>query len=456
MATNARVSTHSLFVALFLVPALAALPPRGASAQEPLTLDGAIRATLSQNATLRASVEATAEADARATAARSGFFPRLTVSESWQRGDQPVFVFSSLLSARKFTAADFALDALNHPDPVGLFQTRFAVEQLVYDGGRQQSQATAAALRRDMSRTARDEVAATLVLTASETFGRVLAAQSALQAASAGMTAAREDLARAERRRDVGVATEADVLSLRVHVADMQQQAIAAEGRVAVGRAELNRLMGLPVDHVFVAIEPADGAAPQSSDLPSLLAEAEAARPELKRAVMAEELADASKREARSAFIPQVAAQAAFDVSGTEFSDRATAWIFGGEVRWSFSTGGGERAQSKAAGHAAARARAEREDARAAVHVDVVRALRGLEAARARFAAGRAAVEQARESQRMIRDRFEAGVAGVNDVLRASTALLDAEANRTSALVDAVVNQALLDRALGRAQTENR
>ena len=139
-------------------------------------------------------------------------------------------------------------------------------------------------------------------------------------------------------------------------------------------------------------------------------------------------------------------------MSGTRFNDRASTWLVGGELRWTFSTGGAELAQMKAATEAGARARAEHEDARAAVQVEVVSALRRLETARARQAAGRAAVDQARESQRIVRDRFEAGMASVNDVLQASTAVLDADSNRTSALVDAIVSEAMLRRALGRTQ----
>jgi hypothetical protein len=41
-------------------------------------------------------------------------------------------------------------------------------------------------------------------------------------------------------------------------------------------------------------------------------------------------------------------------------------------------------------------------------------------------------------------------MAAVNDVLRASTALLDAESNSVSALVDTMVARAMLHRALGR------
>jgi outer membrane protein len=429
------------------------IAPHGAAGQEPLTLDRAVTSALSQNASLRASRSASAEAAAHITEARSGFFPRVSFVESWQRGNQPVFVFSSLLSARRFAAANFALDALNHPDAIGLFHANLGAEQLLFDGGRQRSAVTAASLQRDIAATMTDQAAAALVLATTETFGRVIAAEAVHQAAEAGLAAAQEDLARAERRRDAGMATDADVLGLAVHVADVRQRSILARGDSAIARAELNRLMGVPIDREFRIVEPAmiQGVG-ETPNVAALLAEADAARPELRRAAAAEQLADVNHRQARAAFVPQVAAQAAVDVSGTRFNDRASSWLVGGELRWTFSTGGAELAQMKAASEAGARARAEREDARAAIQVEVVSALRRLESARARQAAGRAAVDQARESQRIVRDRFEAGMASVNDVLRASTAALDAESNRASAFVDAFVCDAMLRRALGRTQ----
>jgi len=81
-----------------------------------------------------------------------------------------------------------------------------------------------------------------------------------------------------------------------------------------------------------------------------------------------------------------------------------------------------------------------------------VTALRRLQAANARRSAGVAAVDQARESQRMTRDRFEAGLATVTDVLRASSAVVEAESQRVSAAVDAMVSEATLRRALGHSQ----
>ena len=167
----------------------------------------------------------------------------------------------------------------------------------------------------------------------------------------------------------------------------------------------------------------------------ALLAEADAARPEIKRAAAAERAADAgiSSRPARRSS-RRSRRRPRSTSAAPQFADRASAWIVGGELRWTFSTGGAELAGMQGGRRRdRARTRAEADDARAAVHVEVVSALRRLESARAREAVGRAAVEQARESQRIIRDRFDAGIASVNDVLRASTAVLDAEANRVAA-----------------------
>jgi outer membrane protein TolC len=145
-----------------------------------------------------------------------------------------------------------------------------------------------------------------------------------------------------------------------------------------------------------------------------------------------------------------VAAQAGYQYDGLSLADRASAWVVGGEARWSFSTGMGDRAAIRAAAAADARARAELADARAAVEVEVIAALRQLESAEAREGVARASIAQARESHRILRDRYDAGMAGVQDVLAASAAVLQAETARVSAVADRVVSQAALDRATGR------
>jgi outer membrane protein TolC len=421
-------------------------------AQELLTVDRAVQDALAHNASLRASRASVSESDAYLTEARSGWFPRVSVTESWQRGDQPVFVFSSLLSSRQFAAENFAIDSLNHPEATGFFRNTIAVEQLVFDGGRQRSVTDSAQFRRDIAQLSADEASAALVLATVRAFGRTLVADAGQRAAEAALEAAREDLIRAQNRRDTGLATDADVLALVAHVADLQQRAIQQQGEAGVSRAELNRLMGAPIEREYLVAQPsdADNASLATTSVEALFAEAERNRSELRKAAVARQLAETDRQNARAALIPQVAAQGAFDLSGTQFNDRASAWLVGAEFRWNLSLGGAETARIKAAAGASTRAAAEADDARAAVHVEVVTALRRLQAANARRLAGRAAVEQARESQRITRDRFDAGLAGVSDVLRASSAVVDAESQRVAAAVDAMVSEAMLRRALGR------
>jgi outer membrane protein len=420
------------------------------SAQGVLTLDDATAQALGGNRALEATRSGAREAASRLDEAKAGFYPRVSVIESWQRGNNPVFVFSSLLSARQFGAQNFAIDALNHPDATGFFHGAVAVDQVLYDGGRTGGGVDMAAQARKLADAGRDELALGLTVDVARAYGRVLRGDAEANAAAAAVAAAQEDVTRAERRRDAGTVTDADVLSIGVHLAAMRQRAIQAGGEAAVARAELNRLRGVAIDADFTVQEPAP---PMASVLPgwaALVAEAEAGRPELQRGEAAVGMAEAGRRQAKAAWWPQVAAQAAYQYDGTSIGDRASAWTVGGEVRWSFSTGGAAKASVRAATEAEQRARLAHEDARAAVQVDLRSALSRLQSATAREDVARATVAQARESQRIVRNRYDAGMAGVSDVLGAATSVLDAETSRVSALVDRIEAHAALNRALGR------
>jgi outer membrane protein TolC len=106
----------------------------------------------------------------------------------------------------------------------------------------------------------------------------------------------------------------------------------------------------------------------------------------------------------------------------------------------------------KASASSATRARADADDVRAQVQVEVVSAVEQVRSARARQVVGQAAVAQARESARIIRDRYDAGLLPINDVLRAAGAVLDAELQRVGALVDEMTGRARLNRAVGRVK----
>src|SRR6266540_3900040 len=100
----------------------------------------------------------------------------------------------------------------------------------------------------DAAAAASAETIATVTLATTQAFARLVAAQAARRAAAAALESAREDHARAARRRDAGMLTDADVLALAVHVADLEQRAIQSSGDAASAEADLNRLMGAPIE----------------------------------------------------------------------------------------------------------------------------------------------------------------------------------------------------------------
>ena len=442
---TARFSFLVLAHCLLTVSVASAQPATGAPT---LPLDRAVHDALESNASLRAARAGAQAAGSGVESARAMLFPRVSFTENWQRSNQPVFVFSTLLASRQFAASNFAIDRLNHPESVGSFHSTIAVEQLLFDGGARRANIETARERHTIADLATRESAAALVMDVTRTYGQLLTMQARARVADSAVASGREDLAHATRRRDAGVATEADVLALAVHVADLEQKVLQARGEAASLIAQMNRLTGAPIDRLFEPAEPQPSTAFDDADLPALFVEAERQRPEIQRSAAAQSVADHARRAARSQLFPTIGAQAAVDTTGTRLQDRASSWLVGGELRWSLGTG--ERAQLKTATASASQARARADDVRAQVQVDIVTARELLRSARARQAVGRAAVAQARESQRIVRDRYEAGLLPVAEVLRAATAVLDSEAQRVAALVDELTSRAGLDHAVGR------
>ena len=73
-----------------------------------------------------------------------------------------------------------------------------------------------------------------------------------------------------------------------------------------------------------------------------------------------------------------------------------------------------------------------------------------LEAARASEAVGRAAADRARESRRIIRDRYESGLIDASVLLRSADDVQQADAQQIAARVNVLTATAPLQRAIGR------
>lgn len=435
---------------IFVLAALAlAAPATSVSAQGVLTLDEAIAKALSSNPAVRGAEASGREASARADHVRSAFLPRLDLTEAWQHGNQPVYVFGSLLAQRRFSEANFAIDALNHPDALTNYRIAVTLEQVVFDGLRSGSAHETAQLGERLAELGSRAVASSLRLAATRAFGDVLMAEAECKAANSAVVSATEDVARVERRRDAGMATDADVLALQLHLARMREREISATTREMVARAKLNEVMGEPLDRAFSLVppNPPQGAV---SAIEALEADARELRPDLLMAGVRQQMAQAAITGAKAGYYPQASVMGGYEWNGGSFADRTPAWNVGAYFRWNLFAGAADSAKVREARAAAERAAAERAALEVSVRVELRAARARVEEARAREAVGRSARAQAEEGQRITRNRYEAGLAGINDILRAANAVLDAESLYTRAVVDLAISSAELDRARGR------
>jgi len=374
---------------------------------------------------------------------------KVDVAESWQRGNQPVFVFSSLLAQRQFTAANFALGVLNHPDALDNFRVALTVEQPLFDGVAR-ANITVARIGHEMANATRQVVDQDLTASVTAAYGRVLAAAGARRSADAALDTARADRELAGNRRDAGLVTDADVLQIDVHLSRTREQQIVAAADERIARLRLNQLMSVPLGEAFL-LEPAPAVANiDTTDLAGLETEAIKNRPDVMFAGLQEELARANQTAARAAFLPKVSAQGGWELNGGAWNSRAPGWIVGAVARVNLFNGLADKARLAEAADRATRHALERDKAETAARLDVHVAVARLDAARASEAVGRDAVAQALESRRIIRDRYEAGLTDVASLLRSAEAVAQADAQQVAAHVAVLTASADLQRALGR------
>src|SRR5512141_302970 len=125
------------FIIILLLVFFTALSPhqecRGDEA--PLTLDGCIKSAIENNRAYLAEQENTAAVKEGVGKAASGFLPKVDVSETYMRTDNPVMAFGAKINQGLFTAAD--LNKVNDPGSIDNFNFRAQVTQPIFNGGKE-------------------------------------------------------------------------------------------------------------------------------------------------------------------------------------------------------------------------------------------------------------------------------------------------------------------------------
>ena len=391
------------------------------------------------------------EAEARIHQAHSGYLPRVQFSESLQRGNNPVFVFSSLLTQHQFSEANFAIGSLNRPDAMNNYQSQLTVEQVLFDARQTSRNVEAARFIRQMAGEDTRRSHSDIILNVLRAYFGVTLAEKNLEVARQSVDSARADLARAESIYESGRSTQADVLALRVHLAAMQEQQIRAANDSAVARAALNDALGVSLDRTFELTTPLESSvgAPDGTleEYGRLAAKTvrKCGRPNSPSALPG--------RSSRSP-APPTGRRSPF-----RGSSRPTGRISlvkavrtgSPPSRFAGACGTGARPRPAWSRHdlpnPAPTPSGKRTDS--AIHLEVRKAYLDLKAAAQRVEVASAAAAEAEEAHRIIQNRHQAGLITVTELLRSETALAAARTRRLAAVYDHRVAAAALDHAAG-------
>ncbi len=455
---NERLTFILLLGALVMSPALAGQTAGGI--KRPLTIDEALTMGTAYSPAVHSSgrsVEALQAASQEAAAAR---LPSVKLGAGYTRlSEVPPFRVTlpfSINGVDSFVVSPYYFDN---------FSFRASLQQPVFTGFRLESAS-------DSARALERSAAMYLDRDRSDNAFRIKKAYWGLVGRRQAMAVIREAGKQVEEHlKDVrafygqGLLTRNDVLRAEVRLSGIELQEVEAGNAAALAEAELNSLLGLPLE---TGLEPTTApetvartidyeriAGGQGRPEAAGYSELEG-HPEISSFKFKVESAEAGLRAARGGFLPQVYLTANYYYMNPNprympnkdrFDDT---WDVGVTVSLDLWNWGQTKQQVR-------QARARLDQARDAVRLaedkvklELTGSRLAVTAARAKSVTAARTVGMAEENLRVTRERFREGVALNSDVLDAETELLQARLAVTQASVETAVALASYERALGR------
>jgi len=141
---------------------------------------------------------------------------------------------------------------------------------------------------------------------------------------------------------------------------------------------------------------------------------------------------------------------AAFEGDRQTFGTRGGAnWLAGVSLHWNVFNGFADKSRISESSYILERAKANEKRTISEIGLQVRRALADLQSARQRIEVAQAAVALAEESLRITKNRYEAGLSNVTELLRNEMASLESHTRYLAAVHDARVAAVMLELATG-------
>lgn len=416
---------------------------------EGLTLPLAVEIALRTNPLIRATASGSEMARSQVNEARAGRLPLVQFNETIARSNNPVFVFGSLLEQGRFSAQNFALDALNAPASLNNFRTSLSVRVPLFDQHQTQTRINQAQIGQQQADAQTERIRQQIRFEVLRAYYGLLVARAKKEVADEAAHMAEAEVKRIRDMHEAGMVVTSDLLSAEVQLAEFQQQQIQAEGERITAQAALNVALGVSIDTpqnvTGELVEKEFTVASQDEFIRLAMHH----RPEMAQARLSLKSTREQTRGARGQFLPRVDLFGNFGLSGQGLASGSSDYTIGASLTFNLFDAA-RRARIDQARAAEEMAAAGQESLANQIRFEVVRAYQLYISARARLVVTARAVEQAKETLRIIQDRYREGLTTITESLRAQTTFVRARLNLLSARYDHYTGFAWILLASGR------
>jgi outer membrane protein len=415
----------------------------------PLTLEQAIRTGLEKNPRMSASQFQIDASAARISRALSGLYPRIDFNQSYARTTNPAQAFSIKLNQEQITTQDFDPARLNDPPPTNNFASIFSLSMPLYDAGQIRTGVDQARLGHESATLSADRTRQEVITSVVISYVGALTAQDQFKDIQQALETARANDRMIRSRYQNGLVVKSDLLRAGVRIAGLEQERLTAQSQVDVAMAVLNAAMGTEMDHGYQLVPLDKGRSVSLGSLEEWIRKAIDQRPDLKQLKSQEMMADQEVQKAKLAYLPSLHLTGSYEMDTEDFHQTANNYTVGLLLRFNLFSGFENEWRVREALANLQQVKALVKQFELGIEVETRRAFFQTRSAFERIKVAEAAVSQAEESLRIVRNRYENGLFTIVDLLDSETALQQARTLYLRSNHDYTVAMAQLYLAVG-------
>jgi len=330
-----------------------------------------------------------------------------------------------------------------------LFSNQLTLSLPIYTGGKLEGLIDQAKLNFKVSNLNVDATKQQLKLSATTGYFTVLQTRNLLEVSKQSVDDFGGHLKNVQLQLDAGTVALSDVLQTQVQLANAQDGLIKAQNNYDLAEANLNNIIGLPLDGEIKLKENLKYQQ-YSLNLNDCVQYALVNRPEMVQAQASVAIARDQVKIAHSGALPTLGFNATNGWEANNFPGAQNSnWTVSMTTSLNVFDSGLVKSQVKQAEYGVTTAQEQARQTRDTISLQVRQAFLSMNEAEKRIDTSQVAVNQAQEDFRMSQVRYEAGVGTNLDVIDAELALTQAKTNYIQALYDYNTSKALLDQAMG-------